>query len=217
MILKCMNSDFNKWMRELLILKKSLNSNLVRITDSEARLLIWRRLFKICMDLGKEKVPFMLSWIIWKPITKSWFSFLKLLASIKTVKILKLWEELSTCLIRVSPIFAKPLTSSQTKLQQEEQQRRMEMLTNGFQLKLSKRLKKFKTLSILKWLKHAFLKFFTSSTWSGETSWEKKMNQSRRNTLYKFKISEDNSWPKKHLMKMSLKEIFLVLRKKFNS
>jgi len=148
---------------------------------------------------------------------KSWFSFLKLLASIKIVKILKLWEELSTCQIRVLPIFAKPLTSSQTKLQQEEPQRRMVMLTNGFQLKLLKRLKKFKILSILKWPKHAFLKFFTNSMSSGETLWEKKMNVSRRNILYKFKISEDNSWPKRHLMRMSPKEISLVLRKKFNS
>ena len=169
------------------------------------------------MDLEKEKAPFMLSWIIWRLIMKSWFSFLRRLASIRTVRILKLWEELSTCLIKVSPIFAKHSTSSQTKLQQEEPQEKMVMPTNGFQLKLSKRLKKFKTHLIPKWPKPAFPKFCTSSTSSGETSWEKKTKQSRPNTLYKSKISEDNSLPKRHSMKMSPKEISLVLRKKSSS
>jgi hypothetical protein len=217
MISKCMSWDFNKWMKEPLILKKSLSLSLGKIIDLEAKLLILKKLCRICMDLEKEKALFTSSWTIWRPIMKSLFSCSRRLVNIKIVKIQKLWEELNTCQIRVSPIFAKLSTSSQTKPQLEEPLRKMVMQMNGSQLKPSKRLKKFKTPSNQEWPKPAFLKFCTNSTSSGETSWEKKTKPSRPNTLYRSKISVDNSSPKKHLMKMSLKETFLVLRKKFNS
>ena len=169
------------------------------------------------MDQGKERVPFMLNWIIWRLIMKSWFSFLRHPASIKTVRILRLWEELSTFLIKVSPIFAKHSTLSQTKLLLEEPLEKMVMPMNGFQLTLWKKLRKFRTPSIPKWPRLAFPKFCMSSISFGETSWEKKTKPSRPNTLFKFKILEDNSLPRKHSMKMSPKEISLVLRKKSNS
>ena len=148
---------------------------------------------------------------------KSWFSFLRRPASIKTVRILKLWEELSTFQIKASPIFAKHSTSSQTKLLLEEPLEKMVMPTNGFQLTQWRKSKRFKTPSIPKWRRLAFPKFCTSSTSSGETLWEKKTRPSRPNTLFKCKIFVDNSWPKRHSMKMSPKETSLALRKKSSS
>ena len=173
---KCLNSDWPKCKREHSTSKKSSSSNPVRTTDLEAKSPSWKKPSRICMDQGKERALSMLNWIIWRLIMKSWFSFLRRPASIKTVRILKLWEELSTCLIKVSPIFAKHSTSSQTKLQQEEPQEKMVMPTNGFQLTLSRKLRKFKTPSIPKWRRLAFPKFCTSSTLSGEILWEKKTN-----------------------------------------
>lgn len=177
MILRCMNSDFNKWMREPSISKKSSSSNPVKTTVLEAKLLSLRSPCKICMDQEKVKVPFTSSSITWKLIMKNSFSFLRLLVNTKTAKILISWEKLSTYQIKASKTFAKLSTSNPTKLPQEELPKKMVMQTNGFQPKLSRRSRRFKQLLIPKWLRPVFHKSFTSSTLSGEISWEKKMSQ----------------------------------------
>ena len=87
------------------------------------------------------------------------------------------------------------------------------MLMSGFQPKLSRKSRIFKSSLMVRWLRLAFLRSFMSLTLFGGTLWERRMLPSRESSHSKFKTYVASSWPRKHSMKMFHREKFPDSRK----
>ena len=117
----------------------------------------------------------------------------------------KFSREPSTSPSRASETFAKHSESRARKWKKNEAGRTATP-TSGYRLMPLRRSRKSNRNSKAKWQKLVSLRFSMSSTSSGETSWERRMMQSRRNSPSKFRIWDDSSSPKKLSTRMSHKE-----------
>ena len=169
------------------------------------------------MAQEKERVPSMLSSTTWRQTTKSLSCFWKRPPITKTSKMLKSWEKLNIYLSKALETSVTLSVLKQKSVKLKPKTRICLTPTSGFQQKRSRKLKNSNRLLMVRCLKLAFLRFFTSSILFGVISWGKKIKPSKESSLFKCRTSVDSLWRRKPSMRTSLKEKFPDWRKSSSS